>query len=182
MYGTKRELMQKDLQDLEKSIYPDQEAARNIPLQKADVNQRYQKLRTALDKQGEALHIKIDTIIHGMKSEIDDMDAKHKAALDQQEVAINNSITEITQIILDLKRLLETTDVYLVTEYTSRTMEFMNLPSQFKVTLPTFTPLKINQMQIQQQIGSLSKLAITFFLDKPRILKDIQTEYNSIGT
>ena len=186
MYETKRELMQKDLQDLEKSIYPDhQEAARHIPIQKVDVNQRYQNLRTALDKQGEALHTEIDTIIHGMKSEIDDMDTKHKAALDQQEVAITNSITEITQIILDLKRLLETTDVYLVSEYTSRTVEFMNLPAQFQVTLPTFTPLEINQEQIQQQIGSLSKLAITYpqvrlLLDKSRICTNIQTEYNRL--
>ena len=186
MYGTKRELMQKDLQDLEKSIYPDhQEAARNIPVQKADVNQLYQKLRTALDKQREALHTEIDTIIQGIKSEIDDMDAKHKAALDQQEVAITNSITEITQIILDLERLLETTDVYLVSEYTSRTVEFMNLPAQFQVTLPTFTPMEINQEQIQQQIGSLSKLVITYpqvrlLLDKPRICTNIQTEYNRL--
>ena len=57
LFETKKELMQKDLQDLEKSIYPRyQEAATNIPVQRADVNKRSQKLTTALDKQGEALH------------------------------------------------------------------------------------------------------------------------------
>ncbi|XP_078331346.1 uncharacterized protein LOC144625131 [Crassostrea virginica] len=174
----KRERMQEELQDLEKSIYPRyQEAATNIPVQRADVNKRSQKLTTALDKQGEALHTEINTIIQGMKSDIDDMDAQHKAAIDQQEVAINHTIPEITQAILDLKRLLDTSDVCLVSEYTSRTEEFMNLPAQFQVTLPTFTPQQINREQIHQQIGSLSEQAITFFLDEPLILTDIQTEY-----
>ncbi|XP_078331230.1 uncharacterized protein LOC144625055 [Crassostrea virginica] len=170
--------MHKDLQNLEKYIYPKyQEAATNIPVQRADVNKRSQKLTTALDKQGEALHTEIDTIIQGMKSDIDDMDAHHIAAIDQQEVAINHTIPEITQAILDLKRLLDTSDVCLVSEYTSRTEEFRSLPAQFQVTLPTFTPQEINREQIHQQIGPLSKLAITFLLDEPRILTDIQTEY-----
>nr|XP_022324070.1 uncharacterized protein LOC111124986 [Crassostrea virginica] len=184
LFETKWELMVNDLQDLEKYIYPKyQEAATNIPVQRADVNKRSLKLTTALDKQGEALHTEIDTIIQEMKSEIDDMDAQHIAAIDRQEDTINHTIPEITHVILDLKRLLErlkdkldTSDVCLVSEYTSRTEEFRNLPAQFQVTLPTFTPQEINREQIQQQIGSLSKLAITFLLDEPRIITDIQTE------
>ncbi|XP_078331526.1 uncharacterized protein LOC144625198 [Crassostrea virginica] len=184
LFETKKKLMKKDLQDLQNSIYPKyQEAATNIPVQRADVNQRSQKLTTALDKQGEAIHTEIDTIIQGMKSEIDDMEAQHIAALDRQEDTINHTIPEIKQIILDLKRLLErlqdkldTSDVCLVSEYTSRTEEFRNLPAQFQVTLPTYTPQEINRKQIHQQIGSLSELAITFLLDEPRILTDIETE------
>ena len=94
-----------------------------------------------------------------MKSDIDDMDAQHIAAIDQQEDAINHSITEITQIILDLKRLLErlqdeldTCVVCLVSEYTSRNEEFRSFPAEFQVTLPTFTPQEINREQIHQQI------------------------------
>nr|XP_022320423.1 uncharacterized protein LOC111122782 [Crassostrea virginica] len=185
LFETKRELMQKDLQDLEKSIYPRyQEAATNIPVQRAGVNKRSQKLTTALDKQGEALHTEIDTIIQGMKSQIDVMDAQHIAAIDRQEVAINHTIPEITQTILDLKGLLErlqdTRDVCLVSGYTSRTEEFRNLPAQFRVTLPTFIPQEINREQIHQQIGSLSELAFTFLLDEPQILTDIQTEYRGL--
>nr|XP_022299113.1 E3 ubiquitin-protein ligase TRIM71-like [Crassostrea virginica]XP_022299114.1 E3 ubiquitin-protein ligase TRIM71-like [Crassostrea virginica] len=174
----KEELIRKDLQELEESIYPRyQEAATNIPVQRADVNKRSQKLTTALDKQGEALHTEIDTIIQGMKSDIDDMDAQHIAAIDEQEDAINKTSTEIKKVIQDLKRLLDTSDVCLVSEYTSRTEEFRSLPAQFQVTLLTFTPQEINREQIHQQIGSLSKLVITFsLLDEPRILKDIQTE------
>nr|XP_022296942.1 uncharacterized protein LOC111106515 [Crassostrea virginica] len=112
LFETKRELMQEDLQDLEKSIYPKhQEAATNIPVQRAD----------------------------GMKSEIEDMDAQYIAAIDQQEVAINHTITEITQAILDLKRLLDTNDVCLVSEYTSRTEEFRSLPAQFYTEFKTLS-------------------------------------------
>ena len=178
LFETKRKLMQNDLQDLEKFIYPRyQEAATNIPVQKAAMNKRSQKLTTALDKQGEALHTEIDTIIQGMKSQIDVMDAQHIAAIDQQEDAINHNIPEITQAILDLKRLLDISDVCLVSEYTSRTEEFRILPAQFQVTLQTFTPQEIIRKQIHQQIGSLSELALTFLLDEPRILTDIQTNY-----
>ena len=182
LFETKKLLMQLDLQDFEKNIYPKyQEAATNIPFQRADVNKRSQKLTTALDKQGEALHTEIDTIIQGMKSEINDMDAQHITAIDQQEDAINHTIPEITQTILDMKRLLETSDVCLVSEYTSRTAEFRNLPAQFQVTLPTFTPQEINREQIHQQIGSLLELDITFLLDEPLILTDKQTDYTDFN-
>ena len=175
MYFRKKILMQIDLQDFEKSIFPRyQEAATNIPVQRTDVNKRSQKLTTALDKQGEALHAEIDTIIQGIKSEIDDMEAQYIAAIDRQEDAINQTMSELTQFILNLQNLLDYNDFCLVSEYTSRTEEFRNLPVQFQVTFPTFTPQEINREQIHQQIGSLSELAITFFLDEPMILTDIR--------
>ncbi|XP_078309649.1 uncharacterized protein LOC111108993 [Crassostrea virginica] len=182
MFEKKKELMQKDLQELEKSIYPKyQEAATNIQVQRTDVRKHYQKLATALNKQGEALHTEIDTVIKEMKSEIDDMDAQHLAAIDEQEDAINHTINEMTQIILDLKRLLDTSDVCLVYEYTSRTEELRSLPAQFQVTLPNFFSKEINRGQIHQQIGFMSKLIIAYpLLDEPRILADIQTRYEKL--
>ena len=182
MFETKRELMQKDLQVLEKYVYPRyQEAATNIPAHRSVFKNHSQELTTALNKQGEALHTEIDTIIQEMKSDIDILDAQHKAAIDKQEEAINNTITKIEKVILDLKRLLNTIDVCLVFEYTSRTEEFRSLPAQFRVTVPIFTPQKIIREQIHQQIGTLSKLAIIYpvktLLNKPQILKNIKTEY-----
>ncbi|XP_078342025.1 uncharacterized protein LOC144627893 [Crassostrea virginica] len=187
----KRELIRKDLQELEKSIYPKyQEAATNIPVQRVDLNIRSQKLRTALDKQGEALHTEIDTIIQGMKSEIDDMAARHRAAIHDQEVAIKKTSTEITQVILDLKRLLNNIDVCLVSAYTSRNEEFRSLHAHFHVNSLTFTPKVISREQIHQQIGSLSKLTIKYpvkypvrtLLDKPQILTDIPTKCKGLDS
>ncbi|XP_078310304.1 uncharacterized protein LOC111137156 [Crassostrea virginica] len=179
MFETKQKLLQKDLQDLEQSIYPQyQDAATNLPLQRMNSIKCSQNLKTALNEQGEALHTEIDIVLQRMKSEIDDMDAHHIAAIDRQEDAINHTILEMTQVILDLKTLLNSSDVCLVSEYTSRAAEFKNLLPQFRVTLPTFTPQEINREQIHQQIGSMLKLAITYpLLDEPRILTDIQTEY-----
>ena len=137
-------------------------------------------MTTALDKQGETLHTEIDTIIQGMKSEYDDMDAQQITAIDIQENAINHTITKNSgRIILDLKRLLDTNDFCLVSKYTSWTEEFRRLPAQFQVTLPTFNPQKFNREQIHQQIGSLSELSKTYQVetlgDEPPILTDIQT-------
>ena len=58
---------------------------------------------------------KMITALQGMKSEIDD--------INKREEGINHSITEITQAIQDLKRLLDTSDVRFVSEYTSRIQE-----------------------------------------------------------
>ena len=95
-----------------------------------------------------------------MQSEIDEMDSKHLAVIDKQGDEINNTITEIVQTILDLRKMLDTNDFCLVSKYKSRNEEFKKLPAQFQVTLPTFTPNKNNREQIYQQFGSLSKLSI----------------------
>ena len=96
-----------------------------------------------------------------MQTEIDDMESKHLAVIGKQEDAIIHTITEINQNIIDLKKLLNTSDVCHVSKYKSKNEEFRRLPAQFQVTLPTFTPRKINVEQIYQQLGFLSKLVIT---------------------
>ena len=155
--------MQNDLQDLQTTIYAKyQEAATNIPVQKNNVRKHSQEMTTALDKQGEALHKEINSIIRGMKSAIDDMDAQHIAAIhvDKQEESINHTIPDMTQVILDPRRLLDTTDVCLVSVHI-QDVEFRSISAQVQVILPTFTTQDFNREQIHQQIGSLSKLVIT---------------------
>ena len=127
-----------------------------MPIQRANVRKHFKKIKTALDKQGEVLHTEIDPIIQGMKLDIDNMDAQHIAAIDQQEDAINHTLPEIKNVILGIQNLLDSNDVCLVFEYTSRNEGFRSLPAQFQVTLPTFSPQEINREQIHQQIGSWS--------------------------
>ena len=66
----KKEVLRKDLQELEKFIFPKyQEFAAIIKTQKTDQLKNSQKLTTDLKKQGEALHKEIDSIIqHWMKN------------------------------------------------------------------------------------------------------------------
>nr|XP_022306697.1 tripartite motif-containing protein 2-like [Crassostrea virginica] len=160
---SKKELIKKDLQELKKFIRPKfQQAASEIPAQKAGVKQHSLKLTAALNKQGEALHKEINSLIQRKQSEIEDMDEQHLAAITTQEDVINKALHEIKQVILDLQKLLDSDEVCLVSEYTSRNEEFRSMPAQFQVTLPTFSPQEINSEQLYQQLGSLSQLVITY--------------------
>nr|XP_022309164.1 E3 ubiquitin-protein ligase TRIM71-like [Crassostrea virginica] len=154
---SKKELIKKDLEELKKFIRPKfQQAASEIPAQKAGVKQHSLKLTTALNKQGEALHKEINSLIQRKQSEIDEMDEQHLAAITKQEDVINKTLHEIKQVILDLQNLLDSDDVCLVSEYTSRNGEFRSLPAQFQVTLPTFSPQEINREQLYQQLGLIT--------------------------
>ncbi|XP_078321296.1 uncharacterized protein LOC111131079 isoform X2 [Crassostrea virginica] len=154
---SKKELIKKDLQELKKLIRPKfQQAASEIPAQKAGVKQHSLKLTAALNKQGEALHKEINSLIQRKQSEIEEMDEQHLAAITTQEDVINKTLHEIKQVILDLQNLLDSDDVCLVSEYTSRNEEFRSLPAQFQVTLPTFSPQEINREQLYQQLGLIT--------------------------
>lgn len=195
---SKKHELQKDLDELEKFIYPTyQKIVSTIPDQKADLKEQSLKLSKTIDRQGEDLHREIDLKIKLMKSDLEEIDSKHFKVLTNQEDEIQRTISEIAQKIADLKKLVNTNDVSLFSAYKSRNGEFRRFPPKLSVTLPRFTPQKINKEEIYSLMGSLSALTITEeeydytvnfpgtessstnkpLIDEPRIITDIKTEY-----
>nr|XP_022310013.1 tripartite motif-containing protein 45-like [Crassostrea virginica] len=158
---SKKEILRKELQELEKSIFPKyQESAAIIKTQKSVQSKHSEKLTTDLNKQGEALHREINTIIQRKQFEIDNMNTQHLTAIEKQEDVINKKLHEIKHVIQDLKSLLDTSDVGLFSKYRSRIKEFRKLPHKLKISLPNFLPQKINREELLKQYGSLSPTSI----------------------
>ncbi|XP_078321310.1 uncharacterized protein LOC144621593 [Crassostrea virginica] len=195
-FESKRDILRRDLQELEKYIFPKyQESAAIIKTQKTDQLKHSQKLTAELNKQGEALHREIHTIMQRKQAEIDEMNVQHLAAIEKQEDETNKALHEIKQVIQDLKSLLDTSDVGLFSKYRSRIAEFRKLSHKLKISLPNLMPQKINREELLKQFGSLSRLSIETeeqgytmpspgaessppdrpLLDVPRLITDIPT-------
>lgn len=119
-----------------------------------------EEMISAINERGEDWHREIDNIVRKLKSDIKESESKHLAFLQEQEVGINYNISEIKQIIVELKKSLDSNDGCLISKYTSRNAEFRKLPPKLIFTVPKFTSQKIVTEQLIQQFGSLSAWSI----------------------
>jgi hypothetical protein len=150
-----------DLEELETRIYPlYEEMASYVHIERAGVETKYRKLTTATDKQGKVWHREVTAIINQRKSDIAEMKTKHMAVLNKSRVEIGHGITELKQLIVNLKAILDSNDFSQFSTYKSRNNEFRRLPPKVRVTLPSFSPQKINADRLSEMIGSLSPLSI----------------------
>ncbi|XP_062577071.1 E3 ubiquitin-protein ligase TRIM71-like [Saccostrea cucullata] len=191
--------LQKDLKELEEKIYPKyKEIALDLNSEKVNLEKHYEKLTTAVTKQGEGWQREINIIVNKQKSKIDEMKTKHLAALNKQEKEIKQITSYVKQCIVDLKKILHSNDVPLTSAYKSRNDEYRRLPPKVNVTLPSFSPQEISADKLIQMFGSLSALSITTeehgytmkspdsvscppvkpLLDEPELITTIYTGYD----
>lgn len=152
---------------------------------------------TDINNHGKDLHQQIDEIIKKLSSDLDEIDRRHLAVLNNREDEIKQMISEITWTIAHLEKLINSDDVVLVSAYKSINKEFRRKPSKLTIILPKFTPQKINNVHVYQQFGSWTPLLIESekqgykidapgaesspsnkdFLHEPRVITQIKTEY-----
>lgn len=139
-HETRKQEIQRDLAELERTLFPKhQEIANHITFQKVDLNNNSQKLKTALNKQGEDLHKEIDNIINILKSDLDDMDSEYLAALNKHKDEIACTISKISQNIAEIRKLLDSNDIYKVFQYKCGNNEFRKFPKNLKVYANFYT-------------------------------------------
>ncbi|XP_061180578.1 E3 ubiquitin-protein ligase TRIM71-like [Saccostrea echinata] len=196
---SKKKELEKDLEELEKRIYPAyEEITLDLNSEKVNFENHYKNLTTAVTKQEKNLHREISIIVNKQKSEIDEMKNKHSVAENEHEKEIKQITSDVKQSINDLKKILYSNDVSLTSVYRSRNAEFRGLPPKVNVSLPRFTPHQINTEQLHQMFGSLSAITITkeahsntiktpeavscppakSLLDAAEFITSIQTKYN----
>lgn len=95
-FENKKTLLQRDLQELEESIFPEyQEIASDITGQKVNLINNSKIVTADIDNYGDALHREIDIIIKRMKSEIKETREKYLSVLNTREDEIARSMSEI---------------------------------------------------------------------------------------
>lgn len=153
----RKERVLKDLGELEKSLHQKyEEISSNIQVQKDILTENSQTVKTAISKHGDDLHQEVESLITKLKSDLYKTESKQLASLNKQQNEVAVTISEIKKSIARLRKLSNSNDDSLLLSYNSRNAEFRNLPHEIEVTLPSFTPNKINREQLHKQIGSLS--------------------------
>lgn len=158
----KKESVQRDLQELEKSILPRyQEIAANIQDQRVDLSTNSMELTKTLNERKDDWYREIDSLVKDLQSDIDKMELEIKTVLDTQEDELTTSISLVMESIGELKKILDSKDVCIVSEYKSKNYKFRRMSPKPKITLPRFTCQMIHRDQLFEQFGSFSKVSFT---------------------
>lgn len=196
----KKEALQRDLQELEQSLYPSYgEIANSIPVQKTQLQENIDESLKAIDTHEEYLHREIHSHHMKMKSDLNEIKSKQTAILIKHEDEIRHMMSEITKSIADLKKMMGSNDIFLISDYISRNEEFRKLPSKVAVSLPSFIPPVVNR-ELYQQFGSLSLASFKTeqhgyaadspgaecsspdrpLIGVPRVITELSTEYEQL--
>ncbi|XP_052692132.1 uncharacterized protein LOC128170396 [Crassostrea angulata] len=160
VYKTKKEVIEKDIEELENHISPTyEEIALDLEKQLVNVDEGYEKLSTTMSKQGEQWHREIDIIINKMKSEIGEIKVNHQNILKKHLDEIKQIQSLIKQTFLALRKIEKSNDISHTVQYSSEIREFQNLPPMVLVSLPTLISKAINCEELYRLLGSITPLS-----------------------
>ncbi|XP_065937972.1 E3 ubiquitin-protein ligase TRIM71-like [Magallana gigas] len=173
VYKTKKEVLKKDIKELENHISPTYE---NIALELeqtlANLDGGYEKLTITMSKQGEEWHREIDIIINKMKTEIGEIKVQHREILQKHLNQITQIQSVIKQSLLAIREIEKSIEVSSTIEYSSRISEFSKIPPKVQVSLPTFIPKPIDHEKLYSLFGQITPLSTAtedniLFLNQP---------------
>ncbi|XP_034309272.2 uncharacterized protein [Magallana gigas] len=197
VYTTKKNAIADEANKLENLISPTyEEIAIDFENQLANLDGEYEKLTTAMSKQGEQWHKEIDIVINEMKAEISEIKVKHRDILQKRLDEIKQIQALIKQTLLAIEEIKKSTEVSPTIEYSSKIVEFSKLPPKVKVTLPTFIPKPLYHENLYSLFGQITPLStateesvlslnepntsLSRILDEPELIATIHTGYEQL--
>eukprot|EP00105_Crassostrea_gigas_P035189 XP_019919337.1 PREDICTED: uncharacterized protein LOC105319452 isoform X1 [Crassostrea gigas] len=197
VYTTKKNAIADEANKLENLISPTyEEIALDLENQLANLDGGYEKLTTAMSKQGEQWHREIDVIINKMKTEISEIKVKHRDLLQKHLDEIKQTQALIKQTLVAIEELKKSTEVSPTIEYSSKIREFSKLPPKVKITLPTFIPKPLDRGKLYSLVGQITPLStateknvlslnqpntsVKELLDEPELVATIHTRYGKL--
>lgn len=156
------------------------------------------KLKLDIKQHAERLHKEIDNTKKQLTSKSNGIEKILLDVLSELEDESTKTISKIKECISDIKLLLKSNDVHLVSAYKSRNAELTKLPHKVNVTFPRYSPLIIYQMKNHQYFrwfesfifeieelvyskDSQSAVSLTYditsLVNEPLVVSDRCTEY-----
>ncbi|XP_062590381.1 uncharacterized protein LOC134252000, partial [Saccostrea cucullata] len=196
-FHSKREVIEKDTKELINVISPTyEEIATDIETQIANLDGEYGKLSTAVTKHGEEWHREIDKIVIKSKTEIEVIKSHHISILKKHLDEIKEIQSLIKQTLFQLNRIVESNEVFMTLQYSSKLKELKRLPFKVKVFLPIFSPKLKNTEYLHTLFGFLTPLSnkteengyklkkpetpTRKLLEEPEIITTINTGYGNL--
>ena len=147
----KKNSLQKNLKEIEKSIYPKyEEFVRRIPALTGAPSRNSKILTSVLDEQKEIWHKEIEHMAKKLQSDIDETESTYQAMLDEldeQESDIIRKMSEISYSMVDLRKITNSNDVCIMLE------------SKSKLHCPWILRFQFWD-ELRQQLVDLSELAM----------------------
>ncbi|XP_062584598.1 uncharacterized protein LOC134246286 [Saccostrea cucullata] len=161
-YNSKRQNIEKDLEEIENIISPTyEEIATDTETLIEGLDRKYEKLAIAVKHHGEEWHKEIDNIVNKLTTEITQMKTKHQDILKKHLDEIKQIQSDIEQTLYSLKKVEESNEMVIAIEYSSKNKEFSNLPPKVQVSMPAFSPWTTDREQLYKLFGSLMPLFVT---------------------